>query len=191
MVGTTFGRLVDVPELGLRVAAGFEICRFADHGLAPNVYAMTIDPEGRVVVSSRGYIKRLIDSDGDGRADGDVLIRQGGPGAMGMCFIEGGDLLTSEGGRLNRYSDDDGDGRLDAEPALIEQFAGGEHGATRHPQGAGWHDLRDRRERREDHGSACEFARLAGEAAGGRRPVAVHARPGWQRDRLPRVSQSV
>jgi putative heme-binding domain-containing protein len=127
-MGVASGRMVDVPELGLRIAAGFEITRFADHGLAPDVYSMTLDPEGQVVISSRGYIKRLLDSDGDGRADGEVLIREGGPGAMGMCFIEGGDLLTAEGGRLNRYSDDDGDGQLDPEPALVEQFAGGEHG---------------------------------------------------------------
>lgn len=122
------GRMIEVPELGLRIAAGFEIARFADHALAPDVYALTIDRDGRVVVSSPGYIKRLTDADGDGRADGEIPIRKGGPGAMGLCFLDDGDLLAAEGGLLNRYSDFDGDGQLDSEPALIAEFGGGEHG---------------------------------------------------------------
>ncbi len=128
VAGTASGRLVEVPELGLRIAAGFEITRFADHALAPDVYSMTLDPAGRVVVSSRGYIKRLLDTDRDGRADGDAPIREGGPGAMGMCFLDPGTLLTAEGGRLNRYTDGDGDGQIDPDPERIAEFAGGEHG---------------------------------------------------------------
>ena len=61
--------LVPDNELGLRIASGFEITRYADSVIAPDVYSMTLDPSGSVVISSRGYIKRLIDKDGDGVAD--------------------------------------------------------------------------------------------------------------------------
>ena len=72
--GIADGQLDDVPELGLRIAQGFEVRLYADQEIAPDVYSMTIDPSGQVVISSRGYIKRLIDSDGDGRAESDVLV---------------------------------------------------------------------------------------------------------------------
>ena len=120
--------LVDVPELGLRVAPGFDLTRYADNALAPDIYSMTLDPAGRVVISSRGYIKRLHDADGDGRADGDELIAKSGAGAMGMLFLDATTLLTTEGGSFNRYTDSDGDGRIDPQPERIAKFGGGEHG---------------------------------------------------------------
>lgn len=121
--------LQDVPGLGLRVAAGFEVTRYADDALAPSVYSMTLDPAGRVVVSSKGYIKRLLDTDGDGRADADQPIADSKAGAMGLLFLDRATLLTVEGGAFNRYTDADGDGRFDGAPEKIAQFGGGEHGA--------------------------------------------------------------
>ena len=44
--GSTLAELVEVPQYGLRVAPGFEVTRYADHDLAPNVYSMTLDPSG-------------------------------------------------------------------------------------------------------------------------------------------------
>jgi putative heme-binding domain-containing protein len=126
--GIANGQLEDIPQLGLRIAPGFEITLFADQALAPDVYSMTIDPSGRVVISSRGYIKRLVDEDGDGRADSDILIAKSSPGAMGMLFIDRQTLLTSEGGSFNRYTDPEGDGEFKPEPEKIAQFRGGEHG---------------------------------------------------------------
>ena len=126
--GIANGQLEDIPQLGLRIAPGFEITLFADQVIAPDVYSMTIDPSGRVVISSRGYIKWLIDEDGDGRAESDILIAKSSPGAMGMLFIDRQTLLTSEGGSFNRYTDPDGDGKFDPEPEKIAQFRGGEHG---------------------------------------------------------------
>ena len=38
--------LVEVPELGLRIAPGFEITRYADHTLAPDVYSMAVITAG-------------------------------------------------------------------------------------------------------------------------------------------------
>ena len=57
------------PDPGLRVPAGFEVTEFADSKLANDIYCLTLDPQGRVVVSGRGYIRLLLDDDGDGRAD--------------------------------------------------------------------------------------------------------------------------
>ncbi|MCH2059393.1 MAG: hypothetical protein MK183_02085 [Verrucomicrobiales bacterium] len=128
LTGIADGQLDDVPELGLRIAQGFEVRLYADQEIAPDVYSMTIDPAGQVVISSRGYIKRLIDSDGDGHAESDVLIAPSRAGAMGMLFVDERTLLTSEGGSFNRYTDHDGDGIFDHKPEKIAQFRGGEHG---------------------------------------------------------------
>ena len=57
--------LVSYPKLGIKIAEGFNITLFANPNIASDVYSMTIDPEGSVVISSRGYIKRLIDEDGE------------------------------------------------------------------------------------------------------------------------------
>src|SRR6266853_1957439 len=61
--------LVPVEPLGLRVARGFRVTQYADSDLANDIYAMTLDSRGNVVVTGQGYIKTLFDRDGDGRAD--------------------------------------------------------------------------------------------------------------------------
>src|SRR4051794_20469521 len=83
---------------GLRVPPGFEVTEFADSSLANDIYTMTIDPRGRVVVAGRGYIRILVDRDG-GRAD-QALDFADGPkdGAMGLLW-EGTSLFcTGDGG---------------------------------------------------------------------------------------------
>src|SRR5213595_298202 len=70
---------------GLRVPAGFEVTEVADSSLANDIYTMTFDPKGRVVVAGRGYIRLLVDRDGDGRADSAVEVADGPKdGAMGL-----------------------------------------------------------------------------------------------------------
>ena len=59
-------KLQAVEELGLRVAPGFKVTLFADHTLANDIYAMTLDSKGRVVVTSQGWIKILEDTNHDG-----------------------------------------------------------------------------------------------------------------------------
>src|ERR1051325_11723375 len=63
------GPLLAQPNLGLKVPPGFEVVEFADAKLANDIHCMTIDPKGRVVVAGRGYIRILVDDDGDARAD--------------------------------------------------------------------------------------------------------------------------
>ncbi|MEW4527572.1 PVC-type heme-binding CxxCH protein [Maioricimonas sp. JC845] len=115
-------------ELGVRVPEGFEVTLFAGDELAHDIYSMTVDARGRVVVSGAGYVRILIDKDGDGRAD-DVRQFVDGPatGAQGM-FFHGRDLLCSGDGGLIRYRDRNGDDRADGPPdVFIKAQTGGEH----------------------------------------------------------------
>ena len=48
-------------QRGLRVPDGFEVVEYADSKLANDIFHMTIDPKGRVVVSGAGYIRVLVD----------------------------------------------------------------------------------------------------------------------------------
>ena len=76
LLSNVCAELVTVPDLGLKIEKGFSVSLYADSVLAPDVYSMTLDPEGFVVISSRGYIKRLIDEDGDGVAEKGKVIRK-------------------------------------------------------------------------------------------------------------------
>src|SRR4051812_26128781 len=82
---------------GLRVPDGFEVTEFADSRLANDIFCLTIDPKGRVIISGRGYVRLLLDEDGDGKADRAIDLA-GAPldGAMGL-FAEG-DSLSAVGG---------------------------------------------------------------------------------------------
>lgn len=120
--------LVTLPDLGIKIAKGFNVTLFAGADIAPDVYSMTLDTQGSVVISSRGYIKRLIDEDDDGVAEKELLLRKSSSGAMGMLFVDKKTLLVSEGGKFNRYVDQNGDGIFESNPKLIGQFGGGEHG---------------------------------------------------------------
>ncbi len=115
---------------GIRVADGFQVSLFADDDLAHDIYSMTIDTQGRVVVSGAGYIKILEDTNGDGQADRVKLFADGPQtGSQGMCF-HGRDLLCTGDGGLLRFRDRDGDDRADGEPDLFLKIkAGGEHDA--------------------------------------------------------------
>ncbi len=115
-------------KLGLQVPPGFEVTLFADNDLASDIYSMTFDSFGRVVVSGRGYVRILIDSDDDGVADTAKQFVDGPQsGAQGMTFSGSNLLCTGDRGLL-LYVDHDGDDRADG-PAevLLEAKAGGEH----------------------------------------------------------------
>src|SRR5713101_878418 len=91
---------------GLRVPPGFEVTEFADSKLANDIFSMTLDPRGRVVVSGRGYIRILVDDDNDGRADRAIDFADGPKdGAQGMLW-EGSVLYFTGDGGLRRYRDD-------------------------------------------------------------------------------------
>lgn len=117
------------PPHGLRVPAGFEVAEFADSALANDIHCLTLDPQGRVVVSGRGYIRLLLDDNGVGRADR-ALDFAAAPkdGVMGL-FWEGDTLFCMGDGGLRRYRNAGGEGRR-RPPELIRVFkTGGEHDA--------------------------------------------------------------
>ena len=70
----------------INVHDGFEATLFAGPELADDIYSMTLDAKGRVVVSGRGYIRTLHDTDSDGRAEMAVQFAKLDHGTMGMLF---------------------------------------------------------------------------------------------------------
>lgn len=115
------------PDQGLRLAAGFRVTEYASETLAEDIYAMTLDAKGRVVVTSRGYIKTLEDTDADGRADQAKLFAQTETGGMGLCF-DGTTLYFVGDGFFSRYRDRNGDGVADGPPEKLLRLQFGEHG---------------------------------------------------------------
>lgn len=127
------------PPHGLRLPDGFEAAEFADSALANDIYCMTLDPKGRVIVSGRGYIRLLVDDNGDGRADR-ALEFTGAPkdGAMGL-FWEGNTLFCMGDGGLRRYRDANGEGRKRPSELIHPFKTGGEHSAHAMRRGPdGW-----------------------------------------------------
>ncbi len=114
-------------ETGLRVAPGFKISRVSGPETANDLYAMTLDPKGRVVVTSQGWIRTLHDDDGDGKADRATDFAPTRTGGMGMCF-DGNDLLFTGEGGVWRFRDADGDGKADGPPERLLKIDFGEHG---------------------------------------------------------------
>src|SRR5262249_19742916 len=116
------------PAAGLRVPPGFQVTDFAGSDLANDIYTLTIDPQGRIVVAGRGYIRILGDDDGGGRADPAIEVADSPKdGAMGLCW--GGDTLyvTGDGGlRRLRIKEVRGAGPSEL---LRAMKTGGEHTA--------------------------------------------------------------
>lgn len=125
---------------GLKVPPGFKVTLYADHEIANDVYAMTLDSQGRVVVTSQGWIKTLHDTDGDGKADRASTFAETRTGGMGLCF-DGNDLYFSGDNGFWRYRDADGDGKADGPPERLGRFTFGEHGhhAMRKGPDGGWY----------------------------------------------------
>lgn len=113
---------------GIRVPAGFRVELYADDELAHDIHSLTLDSRGRVVVSGPGYVRILVDTDGDGRADRFQQFADGpATGSQGMYFY-GNSLLCAGDGGLLLYRDDDADDRADGAPQVFLKIAaGGEH----------------------------------------------------------------
>ncbi len=113
----------------LRAPDLFRVEKAAGDELAHDIYTITLDASGRVLVSGPGYIRVLHDRDGDGRFEAASDFWRGpASGCQGMVF-HGESLYTTGGGGLERYDDRDGDGAADGPPVLLLPLAGGEHGA--------------------------------------------------------------
>ena len=127
-------------ELGVRVPDDFEVVQFAGDDLAHDIFSMTIDSRGRVVVAGPGYVKILIDQDGDGKADVARLFSESPQnGAQGM-FFHGNSLLCIGDAGLLRYRDEDENDQADGPPdVFLKTKTGGEHDLHSIQQGPdGW-----------------------------------------------------
>ena len=127
MAANAVAQLVPVPEFGVRLALGFRISLFSGPDMANDIYAMTLDARGNVVVTSQGYIRTLLDTDGDGRADSSTLFAATRTGGMGMCF-DGPSLYFVGDGALFRFEDADGNGVADGPPQRLLSMEFLEHG---------------------------------------------------------------
>ena len=114
-----------------KVPPGFEVTRYADNDLTGDIYSMTIDSRGRVVVSGQGFVKALEDGNLDGVADKGILFTDFFKyGARGMYF-EGNDLIAVGGGGVWRFVDVNGDAMADGEPeSILKGLEQAEHGAN-------------------------------------------------------------
>jgi len=129
IVACGFAQTTAKPQAaGVKVPPGFEATLYADDHLAHNIYAMTIDAKGRVVVAGPGYVRILLDKNGDGKADSFIQFADGPKsGAQGLYF-HGNDLICVGDAGLIRYRDRDGDGRADGKPDVFLKIrTGGEH----------------------------------------------------------------
>jgi putative heme-binding domain-containing protein len=118
----------DTVQLGLRVPAGFEVTEYADSRLANDIYTLTLDPHGRVVIVGRGYVRVLVDENGAGRANRAVdFADTPKDGAMGLLW-EGHTLFVVGDGGLRRFHERNG--RADGPSELLcPMKTGGEHAA--------------------------------------------------------------
>jgi putative heme-binding domain-containing protein len=100
---------IHAEDLGLKVPPGFRVTLWADHNLANDIFTMALDEKGRVVVSGPGYIRRLEDTKGEGRADKATDIAETKTGAMGLLHAydrieQQFDLFTAADGRIRGFS---------------------------------------------------------------------------------------
>jgi putative heme-binding domain-containing protein len=120
-------------DLGLRVPPNFRVTLWADHTLADDIYTLALDEKGRVVVSGPGYVRRLEDTDGDGKADKAIDIASPKTGAMGLLFAFDSEhpdfdlYLSGEGKILGHNGLHKGD-RYPVYHEMIKTWPFGEHG---------------------------------------------------------------
>lgn len=116
---------------GFKVPDGFEVSVFATDEMAHDIFSLTTDSQGRIVVAGRGYVRVLEDRNRDGVADSAAEFAQGPKsGARGMYF-EGTDLIATGDKGLRIYRDANGDGRADGEGEKIFPVkSDGEHTAN-------------------------------------------------------------
>ncbi len=112
-----------------KVPPGFSARMYADNPVAPDVYTMTIDDEGRVLIAGRGYVRVLVDDDRDGWADRAVDLIDGLKEGPTGLLAEGDSLYVVVDGGLKRYRGYDGSSKLKNPETLLALKTGGEHDA--------------------------------------------------------------
>ncbi len=117
-------------ELPFSLPDGFRVSQAAGDSLAHDCFCMTLDTQGRPVISGPGYLRTLIDDNSDGVYDRSIdwtsSIRAGAQG----LWVEKNTLYYVSDGGLWRSEDGDSDCVADRAPTrILELPTGGEHDA--------------------------------------------------------------
>lgn len=123
-----------------KLPKGYTITEFAGDVLVPDAINITIDPNGRVVVSGKNYIKILLDENNDGKADAVIdFAKEPGSGAHGLLW-ENDTLYFVGDGALRKLVDKNGDDKADGPSTIVRKVTtGSEHGAHTLKRGPdGW-----------------------------------------------------
>lgn len=120
--------LAAAPAPDLRVPTGFRVTEFAGSELANDIVCMAIDPQGRIIVSGKGYIRVLVEDTKTGRASRAIDLEHAPrDGAQGL--LREGEFLyyVGDGGLRRLRLRADGLG-VEGSSALIRAAkTGGEH----------------------------------------------------------------
>ncbi len=91
------------PVADVKLPPGFAAYLYSDQTLANDITTMTVDDAGRVIVAGRGYVRLLIDDDGDGKADRAVNLLEGLKDSPMGLLAEGDSLYVVSDDGLKRY----------------------------------------------------------------------------------------
>lgn len=122
-----------------RVPPGFEISLFAGDEMTHDTWSLAISRQGQVAVAGPGYIKILIDRDGNGEADRVALVSSKARNPHGLLWV-GSDLMSVQPEGVFLHADQNDDGIPDGNPSLFYKLPGGggehgPHGIRRGPDG--------------------------------------------------------
>jgi putative heme-binding domain-containing protein len=129
-----------VNDSKLKLPDDFQVELVAGNELVPNLYRLALSPDGELFVSGPGYIRKLLDRDGDGKSDEAIdFARAPRSGAQGLYCGPDFVLAIGDAGLL-RFHDRNQDGIADGEPELLMKIGtGGEHLAHQIERGPdGW-----------------------------------------------------
>ena len=88
-------------EVPVELPDEFSIRKVAGDELIPDASAMTVDPDSAPIVSGRGYVRRLLDENGDGVFDGFETLAATKGIAQGIWF-DGKEMWLTVDGALKR-----------------------------------------------------------------------------------------
>ncbi|MFN6138553.1 MAG: hypothetical protein ACK480_08655, partial [Planctomycetota bacterium] len=117
-------------DLPFTLPDGFIVSRVADDTLANDCFFMTLDGQGRPVISGPGYLRTLVDQNGDGVYDRAIdWTKSIKAGAQGLWFEKNTLYYVADGG-LWKSQDTNSDAIADQNPSkVLELPTGGEHDA--------------------------------------------------------------
>ena len=116
-------------EEPFKLPPGFEAIEYANPTLANDIFTLHIDRQSRVVVSGPGYVRELVDADGDGVAEKSREVIAGlKQGAMGLLWEEETLFVVADGG-LQRYTNVNGLSPSRERTTIVKLKTGSEHDA--------------------------------------------------------------